>query len=91
MHKQQQKKKQSAPTHRKLLMVPSLRFLNGGTGCCLQNDIISTVPLKVSFFFFFAFRTDNMPENAGQDGGVLCSRVGTERHWQGNDAEMQHI
>lgn len=49
------KTKQSAPTHRKLLMVPSLRFLNGGTGCCLQNDIISTVPLKVSFFFFFCF------------------------------------
>lgn len=58
----------------------------------LQNDLINTVLFKVCFFFFFlSVPPDNMPENAGQDGGVLCSRVGTERHWQGNDAEMQHI
>lgn len=43
------------------------------------------------FLCSLSLGTDNMPENAGQNGGVLCSRVGAERHWQGNDAGMMHI
>lgn len=73
-------------------MVPSLTLSQQRHDLlsCLQKETISTVLLKLSSFYF-SLRADNMPENARQDGGVLCSRVGAERHWQGNDTEMLHM